>query len=85
MESFKIMVQNPEESELTQQLMFKLGYTWPDKSNDVKHTNEPYLYFSIFDKVFYYSDTGTINYFITHKFHELTFEELLNEIENEII
>lgn len=76
MEDFKIKVNNPKESELTQLLMFKLGYEWIYYHTDVHSTNQPFLFFK----------NGYITYscinvtFSKSSLRELTFEELIDEI-----
>lgn len=80
MTDFKIHVHNSEESTLVQQLMFKLGYKWLDFTPPtVQFTNKPFLYFHSENKGIGYGDNFV--YFNCHSFHELTLDQLLDEIE----
>ena len=76
MEDFKIKVNNPEESELTQRLMFKLGYKWKYNHTDVHSTDQPFLFF-----INGYITYSWINVtFSETSLRELTFEELIDEL-----
>lgn len=89
MESFKIRINNEEESALIQQLMFKLDYLWMGGGyiDRVQFTTNPFLFFGS-NKRITRLDSSTpenLRYFNQHENRELTMDQLLDEIEYELI
>lgn len=81
MNPFKIHVHNPEESTLVQQLMLKLDYKWYPFNIDVSFTDRPYLYFENYRILHGRNE----DMFLEDPMRELTLEQLLDEIENELM
>ena len=84
MKNFKIKV-TPKESEVLQKLLFIAGYKWCDDTTDVFISNECLLFDDSNDtpghktlSVCSISDYDLIPYY------EITFDEFINEIEQEL-
>lgn len=77
-----MVINDPEESELIQEILFKLGYKWANGETkplycfDMKH-----LYLDT--HITFGKDTN-FEYFDSKKLREITFEQFLNEIEEQI-
>ena len=77
---FKIKVTSVQ-SELLQKLLFILGYEWPDSKKNISHLDKSFLYVYDTKKI-----RNGINseQFLRHDNRELTFDEFINEIEQEL-
>ena len=80
MENFKIHV-TPEQSEVIQKLLFILGYEWPDSKKNISNLDSSFLYIYDTKKIRAGMYSGI---FLGHHNRELTFDEFINEIEQEL-
>lgn len=82
MTPFKMVINDPEESALIQEILFKLGYKWANGETkplycfDMKH-----LYL---DTHITFSSDINFGRYVSEKLREITFEQFLNEIEEQI-
>ena len=81
MRNFKIKV-TPEQSEVLQKLLFLLDFKWGYEQR-VQYLDKTNLFIDCdFKKIRISNDD--MDFFNTHKYRELTFEEFINEIEIEL-
>ena len=84
MKDFKIKV-TPEQSEVLQKLLFIAGYTWADDTTEIISTISPYLFFDNDDHINQVlRKSNTVNRFNEINYDEITFDEFINEIEQEL-
>lgn len=82
MTPFKIAINGPEESELIQEILFKLGYKWAmGETIPLYCFVMKYLYL---DTHITFSCDIDFDRFVSKKLREITFEQFLNEIEEQI-
>ena len=84
MRNFKIKV-TPEQSEILQKLLFIAGYKWGDDTTDVLYTEVPYLFFDNDDHINQVlRKSNSVNRFNEINYDEITFDEFVYEIEQEL-
>ena len=82
MENFKIHV-TPEQSEVIQKLLFLLDFKWGYEQR-VRYLDKTYLFIDCNYKKIRMSNNDDMDFFNAHDNRELTFDEFINEIEQEL-